>query len=536
MNPFLPTSVTTASNPAKFIGLDKLMLSQRDPAHAVAFGIVEPQSKNWEHFYRDVSILAHRLQQQSQKKYSICCLNSYWFAVAFMACAHTNKTLILPANYQLAALSELVHQFDQLIIDEAFQQQYIAPLKTIAPLETISPLETNRDELLQAQYSILSSRISVINQLIEPSDTRPNLFQFQPLDLNTIELILFTSGSTGMAKAISKSLNQLVVEVSLLQQLWGEQLYNERVYSTVSHQHIYGLLFRLLWPLCAGRPFADSNLDYPEQLTHYAAQNAILISSPALLKRLDHQLKIVNSPNHNIQSKAQSAAYQMIFSSGGPLDQVSATQCQSILGTLPIEVYGSTETGGIAYRIQSSDRSLLTSLQASPSITAWQLFPNVEASVDQQQCLRLRSPHIEPPLANNLDRWYQTSDCVEFINPQQFYLKGRTDRVVKIEEKRISLVEVEQRLEQLAWIEEAAVTTIEKNDRLSLAAAICLTPIGKAQLELLGRGQFWVQLRAQLKPWLEPISIPKQYRIVDVIPLNSQGKRLIHSLFNTTFI
>lgn len=98
--------------------------------------------------------------------------------------------------------------------------------------------------------------------------------------------------------------------------------------------------------------------------------------------------------------------------------------------------------------------------------------------------------------------------------------------MIKIEEKRVSLVEVEKRLEQLAWISESAVIPMQENDRLVLVAALVLNQTGKQQIEDIGKGKFWLQLRAELRQWLEPIAVPRRYRLVEHIPLNSQGKRL----------
>ncbi len=56
------------------------------------------------------------------------------------------------------------------------------------------------------------------------------------------------------------------------------------------------------------------------------------------------------------------------------------------------------------------------------------------------------------------------------VSDNQFILKGRTDRVIKIEEKRVSLVEVEKRLEQLPWISECVVIPFEEPERLILAS------------------------------------------------------------------
>lgn len=74
-----------------------------------------------------------------------------------------------------------------------------------------------------------------------------------PLDEDQLELVVFTSGSTGAPSAIVKRMRQLTREVEALQAAFGDQLEGTQVHGTVSHQHIYGLLFRVLWPLAAGR-------------------------------------------------------------------------------------------------------------------------------------------------------------------------------------------------------------------------------------------------------------------------------------------
>jgi|GEM_PF-5286675 len=67
----------------------------------------------------------------------------------------------------------------------------------------------------------------------------------EALDEDALELVVFTSGSTGAPSAIGKRLRQLIREVDALQAAFGAQLEGAQVHGTVSHQHIYGLLFRV---------------------------------------------------------------------------------------------------------------------------------------------------------------------------------------------------------------------------------------------------------------------------------------------------
>lgn len=86
------------------------------------------------------------------------------------------------------------------------------------------------------------------------------------LDLQACRVSLCTSGSSGEPKRIDKQLKQLATEVAVLEQLWGADLGQACIIGSVATQHIYGLLFRVLWPLCAGRPLVRRQLPFPEDL------------------------------------------------------------------------------------------------------------------------------------------------------------------------------------------------------------------------------------------------------------------------------
>ncbi|MHC6527982.1 class I adenylate-forming enzyme family protein [Vibrio proteolyticus] len=434
------------------------LLSRARPADwPVAFA--SDRVYDWQTLNQDVAALHNRLSAHSAQRIALCCDDSYRFAVGFLACAYAGKTLVLPGNSQPAALEELSAQFDLMLHDASLS----------------IPAQTDAFEIA-----------------IQQNQAAPN---WPRLALEELQLVLFTSGSSGTPKAIHKSLKQLDVEITILQSLWGATLHGTRIESTVSHQHIYGLLFRLLWPLCAGRAFAAFNLEFPEQVIARANEQTTLVSSPALLKRL--------SEEHHTQPLRQ------LFSSGGPLSNAAAEHARRLFGHYPQEVYGSTETGGIAHRQQ------FTASQP------WRLFPGVQAKLNSERCLRLRSPHIDP------HHWYQTADECYFHDTVTFELRGRTDRIIKIEEKRVSLTEVEQRVEQLDGVSEAVVIPMQEGERLTLVSVIVLSEAGQHDLNTLGKGKFWLALRAQLRRWLEPIAVPRRFRIVDSIPLNSQGKRQI---------
>ena len=190
---------------------------------------------------------------------------------------------------------------------------------------------------------------------IEPIPAAP-LGAIDPL----ASLVLFTSGSTGVPKEVGRRVRNLEAELTALETLWGEGLRGCRVFSTVSHRHVYGLLFRVLWPLLERRPFATFDFEYPEQLLGDAGAGNALVSSPALLKRVGHL-------------PPASGQWRAIFSSGGVLAGDAVTDATRVLGVCPTQILGSTETSGVGWRSQA------------PGFRA---LPGVEARIRSTTCSR----------------------------------------------------------------------------------------------------------------------------------------------------
>jgi acyl-coenzyme A synthetase/AMP-(fatty) acid ligase len=330
------------------------------------------------------------------------------------------------------------------------------------------------------------------------------------LDADFAGLIVHTSGSTGHAQAIPKKLGQLTREVATLEVLFGQQLAQCDVIATISHQHIYGLLFKILWPLAAGRAIHAQSAFFPEQLAAIvpAQRSWLLLSSPAHLKRL---------PENRIH--LDGSHLRAVFSSGGPLLPEARQATEQLLGQLPIEIYGSSETGGIAWRQPAP-----SSAASATSDQSWQPMPQVQVRRNtDDDCLEVRSPHLPD------EQWLRLADRVEFVAAQtsQFLLRGRADRIVKIEEKRISLDQIEHLLQASPLVAEVRVLmhpSLQWQGRDRIAAFIVLNELGRQQLLSAGKWALNHQLRAQLLDRIAHIALPRQWRYLENLPANAQGK------------
>lgn len=317
------------------------------------------------------------------------------------------------------------------------------------------------------------------------------------------ELAFYTSGSTGEPKRIPRTLQQLFAEVDTIAATFSPAQGSVAL-ASVSHQHIYGLLFKLLLPLLKGLRFYRDQLHFPEDLSAQAqrlasAGEVYIVASPALLKRWPPALPLT---------------CQWLASSGGMLPAGVRAGIDAAL----VEIYGSSETGGIASRWADHD--------------LWQPLPTVHIALDANQQLLIQSPHA---FCQSL---LATGDRAELAaDSQRFNLLGRQDRIVKLEEKRISLDEVERALLQLPTVEQAYVTVLEHGARQFLAAVVALDAASMQALQSgqLTKQQWLASNKPLLAEQLESVALPRHWRLLSALPYNAQSKlekNYLNSLFD----
>ena len=398
---------------------------------------------------RQVLALSQRLAAQPGSNWALCFDDSYRFCVALLACWYAGKTPVMPGHSRAALLDEMQEQLDGVLCD--------------MPLTVSLPLLTSDDAEAQGPLP--------------------------PLPASSV-LVLFTSGSTGAPRQVVKSLAVMEQESRWLSTLWGEQLRGCRVIASVSHQHLYGLSCRLFLPMTLRLPFSAQPLFYGEQLAQLPRDcRYAFISSPAFLSRLDSTLV--------------APACELIVSAGGALRGSDAEQVWQRFGCQVSEIYGSTETGILAWR------------QCDRADAPWRSFPAVRLEQVMPERWQVWSPLIAEAAGLPLD------DRLTMQPDGGFQLAGRHDRIVKIGDKRISLSEIERRLTDLPEIEDAAALVIMRHERQAIGVVLSLnSTLDEAALHQ--RRQQW---KRQLQRWLEPLAMPRYWRIVTTIPVTTQSKR-----------
>jgi acyl-CoA synthetase (AMP-forming)/AMP-acid ligase II len=398
------------------------------------------------------------LREQPAGRVALCIDDPFDFACGLFALLACGKEPVLPASSNPAYLAALADAYDALLTD--------ADLRAlIASAGAGAVAAAARDPL--------------------------------PIDPHA-PLTLYTSGSSGTPKAIQKTLAQFDAEVRTLERQWGALLGSATMLASVPHHHVYGLLFRVMWPLAAGRAFDRATSMEPLQLAARLAQcgRGAVVSSPAQLARWPELAGF----------DALEPAPCVFFSSGGPLAAEAASACARVHGAAPVEIYGSTETGGIAWRQQHES-------------DAWRPVPGVEIRRESDGALAVRSPHL------GHDGWHRTDDAIVVGDDDgRFRLQGRLDRVVKIDGKRVSLPEIEAQLAQHPYVAQAALALLPGASRERLGALVVLTEAGSAACCATGRIALATLLRRHLADYADAVVLPRRWRFCTALPVDARGK------------
>ena len=302
-----------------------------------------------------------------------------------------------------------------------------------------------------------------------------------------MNITFYTSGFTGFPKLIEKTLKQFEAEALKIIGEFGENLKDSIFAYSVPHYHSYGFVFDFLVPYILELKFLDNRINYLETLNNFEEYKEItFITNPAFLKRIDKS-----------SLKIKSKWY--VFSSTGALDKETSDLCIETFNTDAIEIYGSTEGGGMAYR-KKSEKDL------------WTRLKNVKLKVNENGSLFCSSGYTGEGL------WVHVGDVVDMKNENEFELLGREDSIVKIEGKRISVQQIDRQiLQDKNFID--SYTVYCKSDKREYVASFIVLKDANANKDNMRK-----YIKDYLKGYFEKIVIPKKIYFIERIPRNELGK------------
>ncbi len=351
-------------------------------------------------------------------------------------------------------------------------------------------------QVLSEMRDILGFRYAIVDAPMELPDgvvgILPERGQWppasRPRDADSVFMQLFTGGSTGKPKVWPKTARNLLAEAAYQADKYafnGDDL----VAATVPPYHIYGLLYTVMAPFLASASVLPGTYVFPGEIASILAEKPVTV--------------LVSVPVHyRVLKGAEVVApkLRLAFSSAGPLDREDAIAFCGRTGVGPEEIYGSTETGGIACKSSATGRDDL------------EPFECLEWKISHDR-LCVKSPFISPDLPVDGRGFFTTGDRASDAGRGRIALLGRADGVVKVGGKRVDLNDVQDKIKRLPGVRDACVISMGgRRGRGTNIAAVIETDMSEEEA------------RAAMAGALERYAVPRRIRTVASMPATATGK------------
>lgn len=382
------------------------------------------------------------------------CEDRYAFLVAFCAIALRGQANLLPPSRAPHAVEEVMaahpgcHAVGDGVLDPAPRRYRVLP--ALAP------------------GSLLSE---------------PTQWPFVPAMQNVV--VGYTSGSTGTPRPNVKTWSSLHAsaagDLRMLHQAVGERF---SVVATVPPQHTYGMEMSVLLPLLgdiqvhSGRPFFPADI---AAALMQMPEPRVLVTTPVHLRAL-------------VESAVQLPPLAAMVSATAPMSRELAARAEQQFDAPLLEVFGSTETCGIASRRVTVD-------------SRWSLYHGVHMH-PQPDGTQIEAPQLDAPAV--------LADIVTLHDEgRRFELCGRHADLLEIAGKRASLGDLTRRLLAIPGVKDGAVFQLDEPDAMGVRriAALVVAP-ALDELAILDA------LRASI----DPVFLPRPLRLVESLPRNETGK------------
>ena len=373
-----------------------------------------------------------------------------------------------------------------------FSSKKYRPSKEIVKIDGSS----KEEDLLRLIDAYYSDKKAILydknNKQIEEKLARLPLEKFLEFDFS---FIYFTSGTTGEPVGALKALSNIQSEIEELKRLFLDYEI-KKIVVTAPFIHFYGSLLGAFYALECDIDIVIKEHFLPHDLLKMCAKGVMVVTTPLYIKSLN-------------RLEAQKNLEDTLFiSSTAPLFKESAKEFKDKFKADVIQIFGSTESGGIAYK--KNDEEL------------WTPMGRVELSQNDSEELCVKSPFISETLYEESFRKtggrLETFDFVEMVG-DRFRLVGRSSQIIKIAGKRYSTVQIESALERDALIKKAVVTVLAKKDTLRGEE---LDIVLEADSKLSK-----AYIKELLKREFNNIRFSVNLKLVDKIKTTSVGKKML---------
>jgi acyl-coenzyme A synthetase/AMP-(fatty) acid ligase len=419
-----------------------------------------------------------------------------------------------------------------VIID---QEEYSRLESILNPTPYIDPSRIILDDTIYEPNS-KASRATPLSGLIGIDDEKVRDFQYYHSKPSSIAFWQYTSGTTGMPKAVQHSQEAMLSNTNNFAVNRVGINKSDRILSIPKMFFGYGLGNSLFFPLLTGASVLLDQ-DWPsleklqKNINNY--QPTILFGVPKIYSL------ILRHKGHF--KKSEFASIRLFISAGAPLAKNLNIDWNKWIGKFIVNGIGCTEVGHI-FLCHTPD-SIVPELSGWP-VPGYKLRitdlenPEKEVPAGNIGELCVLSPYDlgkywENQSSNNRkfkQGWYYSGDLCMMDETGGYVFMGRKDNLFKINGRWINPEEIEARIMSLFSIEECALIDVEENDGLSIPVLfIVKKPEGLRDDQ---------EIIHELSKYISSYKLPKYIFHIDDLPKNANGKicrNVLRTLYTTTY-
>jgi acyl-CoA synthetase (AMP-forming)/AMP-acid ligase II len=343
-----------------------------------------------------------------------------------------------------------------------------------------------------------------------------------PANHRSAKLTLLTSGTTGLAKGVSRGIDLVGVAESVATGMSIMQLRDGDV-SVVSPPFFHALGFgMLLSTLSVGGTVVSHRRFDPDQVLHdiETRRATVLIGVPLMLQRIMKAWEA--HPERDISS------IRVALTGASPIPPSTVTEFLRVFGPVLVNLYGSTETGivsmatpedlldepstlgrpgiGISVRILREDRSIAdVGERGTIFMRGGLMFEGYTADGDDT-----------PEAKEVVDGHVNTGDMGHLDGQGRLYVDGRDDDMVVSGGENVFPLEVEHALGEHPAVDEAVVMGVDHKEFGQVLRAYVTVTTDEPPKDS--------ELRDFLRERLERFKVPKEFVVLDDFPRNATGK------------
>ncbi len=339
-----------------------------------------------------------------------------------------------------------------------------------------------------------------------------------PCDLPSgCAVVLFSSGTTGVPKAIMHSRTSLQALHETLTETWGIGP-QDRVLGALPFHTIYGLIFSAASAIYAGSTLVLLEGFHPERALKAIQDHQITTAAfvPAMLLMI---LNFDGRESYDCQS------LRMIYSASAPISEADIERFNQFSGSEVICNYGMTEIPGSAVEIAGERHKKGAAGKISPRFeVAVRDAEGRDLPIGEVGEITLRGPtqmlgYLDAPevTAERVrDGWIYSQDKGRIDKNGNIFILGRMSDMIIRGGLNISPLEIENALSRHDAVADVAVIGPDDAVLGQIVSAFIVPRLNTGDLD--------ADLRTHCAEHLAPPKVPAEFLITEMIPRNAAGK------------